>query len=171
MTTKWRRSVKEDWSENVVVAGKNKNLSILPEDDNDISINFLFWEFLFTLWHLLKKIRESVVMIHAERHSWWRWVSSFFRTSMVKKNPDFPYASYPPFDLQDMEDSGCIAEFQVYKRDISSASWCAANSTYLPLSTAFCLRRDRRIVHVAKENLISLTHFTDLEKRTGNFGL
>ena len=34
------------------------------------------------------------------------------------KNPDFPYASYPPFDLQDMEDSECLAEFRVHKRDI-----------------------------------------------------
>ena len=37
---------------------------------------------------------------------------------MVKKYPDFLYASYPPFDLQDMEDSECLAEFRVHNRDI-----------------------------------------------------
>ena len=34
------------------------------------------------------------------------------------KNPDFSYASYPPFDLQDMEDAECLAEFRVHKGDI-----------------------------------------------------
>ena len=69
------------------------------------------------------------------------------------KNPNFPYASYPPFDLQDMEDSGCLAEFRVHKRGIPLLDDAPENPTYLPLSKAFCVRRDRRIVHVAKENL------------------
>ena len=35
------------------------------------------------------------------------------------KNLDFRYASYTHFDLQDMEDSECLAEFRAHKRDIS----------------------------------------------------
>ena len=35
------------------------------------------------------------------------------------KNLDFPYASYKHFDLQDMEDFECLAEFRAHKRDIS----------------------------------------------------
>jgi len=34
------------------------------------------------------------------------------------KNPDFPYDSYPAFDLDEMEDAECLAEFRVHKRDI-----------------------------------------------------
>ena len=35
-----------------------------------------------------------------------------------EKNPNFPYASYPQFDLQHMEDSECLAKFRVHKQDI-----------------------------------------------------
>lgn len=35
-----------------------------------------------------------------------------------EKNPNFPYASYPQFDLQHMKDSECVAKFWVHKRDI-----------------------------------------------------
>ena len=31
---------------------------------------------------------------------------------------DLPYSSYPPFNLDDMEDDECLAEFRVKKRDI-----------------------------------------------------
>ena len=31
---------------------------------------------------------------------------------------DLPYSSYPLFDLDDMEDDECLAEFRVKKRDI-----------------------------------------------------
>ena len=31
---------------------------------------------------------------------------------------DLPYSSYPLFDLDDMEDDECLAEFRVRKRDI-----------------------------------------------------
>ena len=33
---------------------------------------------------------------------------------------DLPYSSYPPFDLDDMEDDECLAVFRVKKRDISA---------------------------------------------------
>ena len=35
-------------------------------------------------------------------------------------NLDLPYSSYPLFDLDDMEDDECLAEFRVKKRDISA---------------------------------------------------
>ena len=34
------------------------------------------------------------------------------------KNPHFPYDSYPPFDLGEIYDSECLAQFRVHKRDI-----------------------------------------------------
>ena len=30
----------------------------------------------------------------------------------TSKNPDFPYDCYGSFDLNDMDDSGCLAEFR-----------------------------------------------------------
>ena len=36
------------------------------------------------------------------------------------KNPHFPYDSYPPFDFGEMDDSECLAQFRVHKRDIPS---------------------------------------------------
>ena len=35
-------------------------------------------------------------------------------------NLDLPYSSYPLFDLDDIEDDECLAEFRVKKRDISA---------------------------------------------------
>ena len=34
------------------------------------------------------------------------------------KNPDFSYESYPDFDLQDVDEAKCLAEFRFRKRDI-----------------------------------------------------
>ena len=34
------------------------------------------------------------------------------------KNPDFSYDSYPPFDLDDVNEAECKAEFRVEKRDL-----------------------------------------------------
>ena len=33
---------------------------------------------------------------------------------------DLPYSSYPLFDLDNMEDDECLAEFRVKKRDIAA---------------------------------------------------
>lgn len=38
--------------------------------------------------------------------------------SYWSKNPDFPYSLYPRFDLEQMEESECLAEFRVKKQDI-----------------------------------------------------
>ena len=35
-----------------------------------------------------------------------------------EKNPNFPHASYPQFNLQHMEDSECLTKFRVHKWDI-----------------------------------------------------
>ena len=35
------------------------------------------------------------------------------------RNPDFPYEDYPEFDLDEMAESECLAEFRFRKRDIS----------------------------------------------------
>ena len=87
------------------------------------------------------------------------------------KNPNFPCASYPPFDLQDMEDSGCLAEFRVHKRGIPLLD----DAPQIPPT----LRYQKRSVCEGIEGLCMLQKkiydkfkaFTDLEKRTGNFGL
>ena len=34
------------------------------------------------------------------------------------RNPDFPYDSYSPFDIDELEDSECLAEFRFHKKDI-----------------------------------------------------
>ena len=39
------------------------------------------------------------------------------------KNPDFPYDSYPQFDLGEMDDSECLADFRVHKRDIPALAY------------------------------------------------
>ena len=62
-----------------------------------------------------KEIRESLVMVYAEDIVDDDEFLLFF-DFYGSKHPDFPYASYPPFDLQDMEDSRCLAEFRVHKR-------------------------------------------------------
>ncbi|XP_068734110.1 uncharacterized protein [Montipora capricornis] len=36
----------------------------------------------------------------------------------VSKNADFPYDSYTPFDLEELDESECLAEFRFRKRDI-----------------------------------------------------
>ena len=64
-----------------------------------------------------KEIRESLVMGYA-KDIFDNDEFLLFYDFYGSKNPDFPYASYPPFEPQDMEDSGCLAEFRVHKRDI-----------------------------------------------------
>ena len=34
------------------------------------------------------------------------------------KNPDFPWDRYSPFDLENMDEAECKAEFRVQKRDL-----------------------------------------------------
>ena len=36
----------------------------------------------------------------------------------TSKNPDFPYECYDKFDLNEMDDSECLAEFRFHKSDI-----------------------------------------------------
>ena len=36
------------------------------------------------------------------------------------RNPDFPYDSYAPFELDELEDSECVAEFRFRKRDVAA---------------------------------------------------
>ena len=36
----------------------------------------------------------------------------------VSKNADFPYDSYTPFDLEELDESECLAKFRFRKRDI-----------------------------------------------------
>ena len=36
----------------------------------------------------------------------------------TSKNPDFPYDCYGKFDLDEMDDSECLAEFRFHKSDI-----------------------------------------------------
>ena len=36
----------------------------------------------------------------------------------TSKNPDFPYECYGSFDLNDMDDSECLAEFRFHKNDV-----------------------------------------------------
>ena len=38
------------------------------------------------------------------------------------RNPDFPYHSYPDFDLEELDESECLAEFRFRKRDIVALS-------------------------------------------------
>ena len=63
-----------------------------------------------------KEIRESLIMGCAEDIVDDEFL--LFYDFYGSKNPDFPYAYYSLFDLQDMEDSECLAEFREHKRDI-----------------------------------------------------
>ena len=65
-----------------------------------------------------KEIREFLVMGYATDMFDEEEFLHFY-DFYSSKNPDFPYGSYPPFDLHEMEDSECLAEFRVHKRDIS----------------------------------------------------
>ena len=42
----------------------------------------------------------------------------FPRTNSSSKNPDFPYDCYGSFDLDEMDDSECLAEFRFHKNDV-----------------------------------------------------
>ena len=46
------------------------------------------------------------------------------------KNPDFPYSSYARFDLENVDESECLAEFRVQKQDIP----LLANVLQLPMN-------------------------------------
>ena len=64
-----------------------------------------------------KDIRESIVSCYAEDmldNEEFFALYDFYSS----KNPHFLYDSYPPFDLGEMDDSECLAEFRVHKRDI-----------------------------------------------------
>jgi hypothetical protein len=38
--------------------------------------------------------------------------------SYSSENPEFPHSSYPKFDLNQVDESECLAEFRVKKQDI-----------------------------------------------------
>ncbi|CAH3184662.1 unnamed protein product [Porites lobata] len=50
--------------------------------------------------------------------------------SYRSKNPDFPYSSYARFDLENVDESECLAEFRVQKQDIP----LLANVLQLPMN-------------------------------------
>ena len=50
------------------------------------------------------------------------------------KNPDFSYENYGRLDLQDINDSECLAEFRVKKRDLPF--FLLKHSKYLTVSHA-----------------------------------
>ena len=50
--------------------------------------------------------------------------------SCRSKNPDFPYSSYARFDLENVDESECLAEFRVQKQDIP----VLANVLQLPMN-------------------------------------
>lgn len=82
-----------------------------------------------------KDIRESIVSCYAEDmldDEEFFALYDFYSS----KNPDFPYDSYPPFDLGEMDDSECLAEFRVHKRDIPAL----ANHLRIP-DNFYCQQR------------------------------
>ena len=42
----------------------------------------------------------------------------FLYCSYDSKNPDFPYELYPDFNLDEMDEDECLAEFRFRKQDI-----------------------------------------------------
>ena len=50
--------------------------------------------------------------------------------SCRSKNPDFPHISYVRFDLENMDETECLAEFRVQKQDIP----VLANVLQLPMN-------------------------------------
>ena len=62
--------------------------------------------------------------------------SSLFMIFTAQKNPHFPYDSYPPFDLGEMDDSECLSEFRVHKCDIPAL----ANHLRIP-DNFYCQQR------------------------------
>ena len=53
------------------------------------------------------------------------------RDSCRSKNPDFPHSSYARFDLENIDETECLAEFRDQKRDIL----VLANVFQLPMNT------------------------------------
>ena len=55
------------------------------------------------------------------------------------KNADFPYDSYMPFDLEELDESECLAEFRFRKRDIPRlCTMFCKFPTLLPVISAWC---------------------------------
>ena len=82
-----------------------------------------------------KDIRESIVSCYAEDmldDEEFFALYDFYSS----KNPHFPYNSYPPFDLGEMDDSECLAEFRVHKCDIPAL----ANHLRIP-DNFYCQQR------------------------------
>lgn len=82
-----------------------------------------------------KDIRESIISCYAEDmldDEEFFALYDFYSS----KNPHFPYDSYPPFDLGEMDDSECLAEFRVHKRDIPAL----ANHLRIP-DNFYCQQR------------------------------
>ena len=85
----------------------------------------------------------------------WHHLKTF--TSLSSKNPDLPYDSYHPFDLGQMGDSECLAEFRVHKRDIPALanhcqqrsvrdSVCYGRTLYVITTTVLSLSVWRQVV-------------------------
>ena len=95
----------------------------------------------------------------------------FFTTFMVKKKSRFSIRFLPTVLSSRFEDSGCLAEFRVHKRDIPPL----ADALQIPPT----FRYRQCSVCEGIEGLCMLPEkiydkfkaFTDLEKGTGNFGL
>ena len=71
--------------------------------------------------------------------------------SCRSKNPDFPYSSYARFDLENVDESECLAELRVQKQDIP----VLANVLQLPMNI-HCPQRticDRRFMHQATDKV------------------
>lgn len=64
-----------------------------------------------------KEIRELLLISYDSR-----WISDDEFLALYEcyssRNPEFPYNSYARFDLQQMDESECLAEFRVRKQDI-----------------------------------------------------
>ena len=60
-----------------------------------------------------KDIRESIVSCYAEDIPNAQELFALYDL-YSSKNPHFPYDSYPPLDLGEMDDPECLPEFRVH---------------------------------------------------------
>ena len=59
------------------------------------------------------------------------------------KNPDFPYHNYEHFDLEELDESECLAEFRFRKRDIPLlAEAMRLPDSYICEQGTVCMRRN-----------------------------
>ena len=72
---------------------------------------------LIKVWHLLEiyvTFSSKVLMAIINP----RTNFSSFTMQTLRINPDFPYDCYGSFDLNEMDDSECLAEFRFHKNDV-----------------------------------------------------